>query len=85
MAEGRPVAINPMTPASNLPGATRFHDRVSLERHLSSTRLRQRVHGVGLMVVGGVALSTGLLVLDPGLASIVGAGMGGYGAYLCLR
>ena len=49
-----------------------------------ATRLRQRVNGVALMVMGGVALSPGLLVLDPLLPSILGAGMGRYGVYLCL-
>lgn len=47
------------------------------------TRLRHRVHGVALMLVGGAGVSTGLLVVGGDLATIVGAGMGVHGLYLC--
>jgi hypothetical protein len=54
---------------------TAFHD----------TRLRHRVHGVALMLVGGAGVSTSLLVVGGHLGTIVGAGMGVYGLYLCRR
>ena len=77
--------VNPVRPASELSISARLPGRVPLVAQADSTRFRQRIHGVALMVVGGVALSSGVLVLDPALALIVGAGMAAYGVYLCLR
>ena len=74
-----------MIPPSALPISAGRHDGVPLVVHRNGTEVRERIHGLALMVMGGVAVSTGLLVLDAGLASIVGAGMDGYGVYLCLR
>ena len=75
--------------------AARFHERLAQARlkprstpardwraAFGDAAFRQRVHGVGLMIVAVVGLVTGLLVVELGYATVVGAGMGVYGLYL---
>lgn len=52
---------------------------------LRDTTLRQRFHGAAMMLMGLVAVSSGLLVVELGYATMVGAGMGIYGVYLWMR
>ena len=51
---------------------------------LADAAFRERAHGVVLMLVSVVAVSTGLLMVGPG-STLLGAGMGVYGLYLWRR
>jgi len=52
---------------------------------LSDAGFRQRAHGVGLMLMSVVGMSTGMLVTGLWFATPVAAGMGVYGLHLWRR
>jgi hypothetical protein len=68
-------------------GGERVQEATPARHPLAAFRggLRHRVHGVALMLLGGAGVSTGLLVVGGSVATIVGAGVGVYGLYLCRR
>jgi len=52
---------------------------------LGDATLRQRVHGVVMLFVGMAGLGTSMMMGEAVLVTIAGAGIGGYGLYLCRR